>query len=163
MANFLGEDVRGSIAGAEMGEHVEGEMMRNVLSKLVFAAIAGTTAISSIARELIVEDGAVAFVSGGGGSDSVERMAALVGRFNLKMVFAAKAGNYLADVTVSIEDARGHKVLDTVSEGPWLLVKTAPGRYRIRVTFDGKTVERWIAVPDIGRRDLVLRWDAPVD
>ena len=79
------------------------------------------------------------------------------------MLFRSNAGNYLADVAVRIDDAHGNKVLDTVSEGPWLLVNTVPGRYRIRAIFSGETVDRWTTVPAGGRRDLILRWDAPVD
>ena len=137
--------------------------MRNIFLRPAFAAIAGMTALSSVAQESIVEHGAVAYVSGGIGGESIERMAALAHRFNLKLVFATKTGNYLADVAVRVDDALGNKVLDTVSEGPWLLVKTAPGRYHMRATFDGTTVDRWTTVPAGGRRDLILRWDAPVD
>ena len=163
VAKFPIEDVRSAIASVEIQERAEREMMRNILSKLVFAVIAGMTAVSSIAQELIVEDGVVAFVSGGVGGESIERMTALTRRFNLKLVFATNAGNYLADVAVRIDDAHGNKVLDTVSEGPWLLVNTVPGRYRIRATLSAETVDRWTTVPAGGRRDLILRWDAPVD
>lgn len=139
------------------------KMIWEVFPRLAVAVIAGMTAVSSFAQEAVIEDGAVTFVSGGIGSDSVERMAVLAGRFNLKLVFAATAGNYLAEVAVRVDDARGNKVLDTLSEGPWLLVKTAPGRYRIRATFNDAAVERLTTVPAGGRRDLVLRWSVTVD
>jgi hypothetical protein len=59
----------------------------------------------------------VKFVSGGVSDDSAERMAALGKEFNLKLLFAAKDGHYLADVAVSISDAGNRKMLETVSEG----------------------------------------------
>jgi len=65
----------------------------------------------------------VKFVSGGVSDDSAERMAALGKEFNLKLLFAAKDGHYLADVAVSISDAGNRKILDTVSEGPFLLAQ----------------------------------------
>jgi hypothetical protein len=137
--------------------------MRDIFGILAVALVAGMTAVSSSAQEVVVEDGAVTFVSGGIGSESVERMAALAGRFNLKLVFATQGGSYLADVNVRIDDTRGNKLLDIVSDGPWLLVRMAPGRYRIHAIFDATMVERWATVPAGGRSDLILRWQAAVD
>ena len=61
-------------------------------------------------------------------------------RFNLKLVFATQGGSYLADVNVRIDDTRGNKLLDTVSDGPWLLVRMAPGRYRMVDVIGLKTI-----------------------
>jgi hypothetical protein len=84
----------------------------------------------------------VKFVSGGVSDDSVERMAALGKEFNFKLLFAARDGHYLADIAVTINDAANRKVLDTVSEGPFLFAQLAPGKYAISATYAGVTQTR---------------------
>jgi hypothetical protein len=101
----------------------------------------------------------VKFVSGGVSDDSAERMAVLGKEFNLKLLFAAKDGHYLADVAVSISDAGNRKVLETVSEGPFLFAQLAPGKYAITATYAGTAQTRSTNIAATGRRELVFRWD----
>src|SRR5262245_46187532 len=61
----------------------------------------------------------VAYVSGGVGDDSQDRMASLGRDYNLKLMFTLNEGNYLADVGVAVADSRGNKVIDDVSNGPF--------------------------------------------
>jgi hypothetical protein len=105
----------------------------------------------------------VKFVSGGVSEDSAERMAALGKEFNLKLLFAAKDGHYLADVAVSISDAGNRKVLDTVSEGPFLFAQLAPGKYAITATYAGAAQTRNTNIALAGRRELIFRWEEPAE
>ena len=98
----------------------------------------------------------VKFISGGVSDDSAERMAARGKEFNLKLLFAAKDGHYLADVAVSISDAGNRKILDTVSEGPFLLAQLPPGKYAISATYAGAAQIRNTTIAATGRRELIL-------
>jgi hypothetical protein len=101
----------------------------------------------------------VKFVSGGVSEDSAERMAAVGKEFNLKLLFAAKDGHYLADVAVSISDAGNRKMLETVSDGPFLFAQLAPGKYSITATYAGLAQTRSTTIAATGRRELIFRWD----
>lgn len=105
----------------------------------------------------------VKFVSGGVSDDSAERMAALGKEFNFKLLFAARDGHYLADVAVAISDAADRKVLETVSDGPFLFAQLAPGKYAIAATYAGVTQTRSTTIAAKGRRELVFRWDEPAE
>lgn len=113
------------------------------------------------AEEKIMTSGQVKFVSGGVGVESDARMQALSKQFNLRLLFAAKDGHYLADVALTITDARGARILDTVAEGPWLLATIAPGKYVIAATYAGTTVTRSTTIPGSGRREVFFRWEDP--
>jgi len=122
---------------------------------------AGPAALA--ADEVVTTRGSVQYVSGGVGDESMQRMTALAKDFNLQLLFAATAGNYLADVAVSIRDARGGVVLETSADGPLLLVRLPAGRYEIAASLDGVSVRQTATVAATGQRRLVLRWNVPVD
>ncbi len=125
----------------------------------LIAALAGLQAHA--ADEQVMTSGQVKFVSGGVGEDSNARMQALSKEFNFRLLFAAKDGHYLADVAVTITDARGAKILETVAQGPWLLATLAPGKYVITATYAGTTVTRATTMPRSGRREVFFRWEEP--
>lgn len=120
------------------------------------AAAAGTV---QSAQNEILTSGQVTFASGGVGDDSLRRMEALSKDFNLKVIFALKAGNYVADVAVVISDARGAKVLETVSEGPWFLAKLPAGKYQFTATYESESSTRTTTIPATGQRELIFRWE----
>lgn len=74
------------------------------------------------------------YVSGGVGYGERAELQQMQHRFNVRVVFALTAGNYLADVHVRILNHRGNEVLTTVTHGPILLAKLPPGRYTIEAT-----------------------------
>lgn len=115
------------------------------------------------AQDEVKSSGGVTFVSGGVGEDSAGRMAALAKDFNLKLLFAAKDGHYLADVAVEISDARGAKVLETAAEGPFLLARLAPGKYQVKATYAGQSSTRATTIPATGQRELIFRWEEQAD
>ena len=101
-------------------------------------------------------------VSGGVGFDEMAKIQSVAGQYNVKAIFALKSGKYLADIPVTVTDAKGATVIDTVAVGPWLLAKLAPGTYRIAATFDGRTLTIPVAVPATGNREVVFRWERDV-
>ena len=108
--------------------------------------------------EIIHTAGGVSYVSGGIGKDSIDRLNSLASDFNLKLVFALKSGNYVNGVKVSIADAAGKTLLDTTSEGPWLLTRLPAGNYQIVATFAGNAEKRTIAIGVEKLRTIDFRW-----
>ena len=49
-------------------------------------------------------------------------------------------------------------MLATVSEGPFVLAKLAPGRYEVEATVEGKTLTRDITVPSRGSARSIFVW-----
>jgi hypothetical protein len=88
--------------------------------------------------------GEVSYLSGGIGKDETAAIKAATSRYALTLLFATTGGGgrdaFLASVPVKIADAAGKVVLDAVTDGPYLLVNLAPGKYQISASLDG--VER---------------------
>lgn len=55
---------------------------------------------------------------------------------------AGRAQEFTADAEVSITDRHGKPVLDTVTEGPYLLVDIPPGRYTVVARLKDKTLRK---------------------
>lgn len=101
----------------------------------------------------------VPYITGGAGEDARQELRAKEGDYNLKIVAADKAGDYLAGVEVVIESTSKVRVLDATMGGPILLAKLAPGTYTIRATSDAKTLTRTVTVGARGLRQADFRWD----
>lgn len=83
------------------------------------------------------------YVSGGA---SDEELAVLHGgreRYSLWVITAAlRTGAHLADVRVSIRDAKKQLVFDGRLDGPWLFIDLPLGRYDIEASFNSETQKR---------------------
>ncbi len=87
----------------------------------------------------IREDRGIRYVSGGIGVTERDELNALSHQFNLRLLFAMQAGNYVADVQVNITGARGETVLSAKSDGPWFFAQLPPGAYTVNVDALGRT------------------------
>ena len=65
-----------------------------------------------------------------------------------KLVFFVNTGNFLANVHVVVTDAAGHEVVNAISTGPWMILKLAPGSYRVRAEVGGQAQGGRIEVTD---------------
>jgi hypothetical protein len=64
--------------------------------------------------------------------------AARSGPYNVWLAFVERdTGNYVTGVKVAVVDSKENAVVDTVSDGPWLLAQVPPGQYKVR-TSDGQ-------------------------
>lgn len=88
----------------------------------------------------------VSYTSGGIGDVERDAMQQHAKDYNLRLTFAVNSGQYLADVKVSILNAKGRSVMAAVSDGPWFYAKLAPGKYTVKAEVDGKTQTRSITV-----------------
>lgn len=103
--------------------------------------------------------GTVEYVSGEIGLDESDVVAAT--HYNLGLTFASKGGEYLGEVHVRVTDGRDAIVLEADTQGPRLLTRLPPGRYRIAATFASRTLTREAEVADHPRTELEFRW--PLD
>jgi hypothetical protein len=131
---------------------------RKALAAMFLASAALLPFTVANADEQVQQAGAVTFVSGGVDDASLDRMKSMVPGFNLKMVFALNSGAFLSDVNVTIADARGNQVLQTKSEGPWLLARLPAGTYQVVATEGGNAVRRTVTVGAGKASDLEFRW-----
>ena len=122
-------------------------------------ALALAAPLAAPAQEVLREGTGASFISGGVGEESQARLAAQAAQFNVRVIFALKSGNYLSGVEVGVWDPAGKQVFSTVTEGPWLYARLAPGSYSIRAVLAGQAQEQKFAVPPQGWRQLVFRWD----
>ena len=123
------------------------------VASLVSAADAGN-------GEAVQTAGSVSYVSGGVGTDSIDRLSSLARDFNLKLVFALKSGDFVSGVKVTIANTAGKMLLDTTSEGPWFLTRLPAGSYQIVATLGGKAEKRTIAVGAEKLKTVDFRWSS---
>jgi hypothetical protein len=114
--------------------------------------------------------GNASFISGGIGLDESEAMKAAASKYSLELVFSAKSNKnapgadaganaaYTADVKVKITDRAGKSVIDTVSQGPYLLANLPDGAYRVEATAYGATKTQKAAVKKGSHQRLVFSW-----
>lgn len=137
-----------------------GTFVRGIAALLLGSAMLLPAGNAISADATIQTTGGISHASGGIGDDSIARLNALAGQFNLKLVFALQSGNYVTDVRVVIADAKGKTLLDATSAGPWFLAKLSPGNYQIAATFEGKAVKRPVTVGKARLQTVDFRWAA---
>lgn len=131
--------------------------------RLVAAALLAPLAVAHAAiTEGTAADGR-RYVTGGIGSEEVAALQGQAAGYSLQLITAARGGAYLADAHVRIVGPGNNVVLDTTIGGPWLLIDLPGGRYTVRATHSGRTVERGLTITAGKPQRVVLHFDAPVD
>lgn len=102
----------------------------------------------------------ITYVSGGIGEGQAQAMMGMRKDYNLQLTFAIKGtGEYLADVKVNIQDAKGKEILETVSAGPLFYAKLPHGRYKVTAEFNGKPLAKSTNIKAGSARDLYFYWE----
>jgi hypothetical protein len=127
-----------------------------------------SAAAAEFPPSIVITEGKTAqgfsYMSGGVGSDERAAMEERGKAFNVKLVFAAEHGPFLADVTVVIDGEQGTEIASFASVGPWFYVHLPPGRYGVKATYMGKTKGiRNLQVAKDKTLTLGLTWSLPVD
>lgn len=135
----------------------------HAVARALAAAIllAGAGAITPSGAVEVRTFGEISYVTGGIGVQSREEMMPVRGHYNLRLLFAYTTGSYLADIAVTVADTAGSTLLETVSDGPYLWARMAPGRYRVTVSHAGEAQTRHVNVPASGAADVSFFWAPP--
>ncbi|BCG04622.1 hypothetical protein PPGU19_091900 (plasmid) [Paraburkholderia sp. PGU19] len=127
-----------------------------VLSQSANVAFAATSSLPPIQHQ-----GNVVYLSGGIGSDQSAALKDEMHKYPLVLEFAGKThqGNeYLADVLVNITDMHGATLLDTTSQGPFMLASLPNGRYRVTASYEGHTQQRVVDVTLMTHIRILFLW-----
>jgi hypothetical protein len=103
------------------------------------------------------------FIAGGIGLDQSEQMKARARDFALSITVVATSGAYLADTHITIDEARGQRVLDVQLTAPYLLVDLSAGKYSVEATLQGRKQQRSIEIAAGRPAKIVFTFDVPVD
>ena len=121
-----------------------------------FAALSPQTALPARHHR-----GNVTYMSGGIGQDEARAMRREASQFPLELLFVERSGkrdDFLADMPVTIRDAKGDVVFRGRSAGPYFLAKLPAGRYTVSSREDGRAVTRHVDVGGKGTRRVVFEW-----
>lgn len=114
----------------------------------------------------VQQNGAVQYLSGGIGLDESTAIKKASQQWPLTLEFAVKDQQhalFAADVNVLVRDASGHAALQTTSDGPFLLARLLPGRYRVEATLAGKTLHENVVIRKGQPARAVFVWPADVE
>lgn len=121
------------------------------------AAIGGDVDVNRL-PEVKTQNG-VTYLSGGVGLDEAQAVESAAADYSLMLTFAIqKSGDYLAYVNVKIADKSGKTVLDTVADGPMLLVQLPPGQYKISAVSSDRQVTKTVQISANSRTKETLYW-----
>lgn len=137
--------------------------LRGTIFSHLAAAFLMFFALSAFAQETSVattvkSQGSISYISGGVTLDERDAMKPLAKDYNLRMGFALNVGNYVADVKVKVQSAKGKSVLDVVSDGPWLYAKLPAGKYKVTAEYDGQTITKSTSISGKKGASLNFVW-----
>lgn len=105
--------------------------------------------------------GDIRYLSGGIGADESDAIKTARSSYALSLLFASTDNGHAAyesDVHVSVIAADGSEVLETVTEGPYLLIELPPGKYRIVASARGELRKRDVKVVAGKHQELGFQW-----
>ena len=110
--------------------------------------------------------GAVSYVSGGIGSDEAQAMREAAVDYPLTLELAAAAGGprdeYMSDARVRVLDGQGSLVLETLTQGPLLLVRLPAGTYAVDVEWHGAHKQKTVQIGE-RRQHVLLEFPGSLD
>jgi hypothetical protein len=106
--------------------------------------------------------GGISFIVGGVGDNSQDAMRQIERNYNLRLIFVQlPAGEYLADIGITVQNAQGKTLLDTNADGPFFYAKLPPGRYKVSATSNGRTLTHSIDVTAAHPVRQAFYWPKP--
>ncbi len=132
---------------------------------MIFSLLMSLPAFAALPGALPPEQtqGAVTYVSGGIGQEEAQAFEAAASQYPLALEFTIKhtpRAEYTANVHVVVTDAQGKRVLDTNSDGPFLLAKLPAGRYTVTAERHQQTLARTVHVATHKPTHVMFLWAA---
>lgn len=117
---------------------------------LIAALSAAGAALGSVAALPPTQmQGSVSYVTGGIGNEEATVFRQAAAGYPLEVLFAEQTGSraaFLSDVKIDISDRSGQLLLDTTSEGPFLLANLPAGMYKIVAEHEGARKSQTLAI-----------------
>ena len=132
-----------------------------VIFSLLIAPLAFAVQPSALPPEQT--QGGVTYVSGGVGEEQTQAFESAASRYPLALEFAIKhapRAEYTANVHVVITDTQGTRLLDTHSDGPFLLAKLPAGRYTVTAERHQQTLTRTVHIANHTPTHVMFLWAA---
>ena len=145
--------------------------IRSKLNARTLLAVAltglGLAAASAYAVPEHGTSGGVGYQVGGVDAEEARQLSQAAREYPVELIFAWKgSGEYLADVQLSVRDESGRTLLSLNDAGPIVLLKLAPGRYRVDALRNTRELHRMVQVGANTHQQAVFYWpkdeaDAP--
>ena len=107
--------------------------------------------------------GQTRFISGGIGKDESNAILQARGSWPLMLQLAQTVdsrAHYISDAQITIKNELRNTVLDTATEGPYLLVNLPAGEYSLEATYNGITLHRKLNLQNGSNNKITLIWPA---
>jgi hypothetical protein len=100
------------------------------------------------------------YVSGGVGGEEMNSLNSERAQYTVSILTASKGtGAYLSGARIVITDGKSGPILETVMDGPWLLVDLPAGSYQVEATYGDKAQSSKFTFAAGGRRQTVFYFD----
>jgi len=134
------------------------------MKKSMFFALSGLLVVPLAFADLpaATTTGAATYLSGGIGQDEATAIQHEASKYPVELEFVVKAqprDEFTADVHVKVTDNHGKQILDTVSNGPFLLAQLPNGHYRVDAMKNGQTKTRDMTVKAGAHQHLIFEWN----
>ncbi|WP_019937360.1 hypothetical protein [Bordetella sp. FB-8] len=124
---------------------------------LAVAGTAGSPYAQAAGLPTLYSRGQISYTSGGVGQDESQAFKREAPNWPLALQFSGLGGQYIADVHIRILKRDGTKVLEAVSQGPFMLVKLPPGEYAVYARYKHEEQKRDVRVA--GHASAAFRWN----
>ncbi|PTQ81512.1 hypothetical protein C8R21_10963 [Nitrosospira multiformis] len=139
-------------------------VLASIVSSPGFAQAGSDSSSTPAALPPVQSQGQTEYLTGGIGADESEAILQEARTWPLVLELTQNGPTraaYISDVRVTIKDGSGTMILDTVTEGPFLLVRLVPGKYSIDASYESKTLHRDVSIGKGGSNKIMLLWPAP--
>jgi len=106
--------------------------------------------------------GDTTFITGGIGSDESSAMFAAAKKWSLLIemteIDGSGRGVWIAGIDIRVQNAKQQSILETVCDGPLMLLNAPPGQYTVEASYQGKLLKRNVVLKEGYPQKLTLFW-----
>lgn len=106
--------------------------------------------------------GNITFITGGIGSDESSAIFAAAKKWALLIEMSeidrSGRGVWIAGVDIRVLDAKQQTLLETICDGPLMLLNAPSGQYMVEASYQGKLLKRSVTLKEGDSQKLTLFW-----